>query len=227
MTVSWRAVALGAVVSLLLGVAATEAVARNVVAGRIAAGVDRAVGVRPNVDLGATPVLAQLGRGSFDQVGLTAADAAFRGVSGLSFDARLWNLRPDSGTVTVDRTEVTATLSTQSLTDTVTRRLPSAGRARVTTDPAAGTMTVHLGPAGLLTVSLRPVLDGATVALRPAGIFLGSQPAPPGLLDLGDRSQTAIDLAGLPLHLTPTDLTVTGDGLTVRLSGDAATLTTD
>jgi hypothetical protein len=226
----------GAVLMVLVaGCGAGEAVVRHVAADRVVAALDGRLGERPEVSFGSRPVLPVLLGGTLGSVTVSGrADAA--GFSGVPVVVRLSDVTADRSrhTATVSRSRVTAEVTT----DAVARRIASAGGrgtalvSGVTADPAAGTLDLAVR-GGLATFRVRPAVAGGRVTLSVTGGEVLGAPAPTALLDRVRSAVGALaepdgpqrqDGAAAVLGLRPTQVTVTGDGLRVGLTGGKARL---
>ncbi|MEV7977617.1 LmeA family phospholipid-binding protein [Streptomyces sp. NPDC086519] len=227
--------ALGAVLALVILCASGEAVVRHAVTERVTAALGGRLGGRPDVSLGARPALLTLLDGTLPTV-TVAGRASAAGFTGVAVTAVLSGAVVDRSrhTAEVSGSRVTAEVSTAA----VTRRLASAAGqggatvSGVTAEPASGTLELAVR-SGLATVRVRPAVHDSRLTLSVVdGDVLGSA-APAALLDrvqsrvdslTASRRRESRDSAAGALGLRLKDVTVTGEGLRLVLTGGAATL---
>ncbi|WP_208899017.1 DUF2993 domain-containing protein [Streptomyces incarnatus] len=196
-----------------------EFVCRDRIGERFATEAGKRLGRTPGVDVGARPVLWQLARGSFPDVGLTADGVTVRRMSGLGIDAHLHQVRRCGHTVTVRSTTVDVEVPAASLADGAFQGLGG----EVVPSPETGQLLVHLGRAGALTVPVTPTLHGDTIWTVPGRPTFDGAPLPGALAHkVTDRAERSVELTGLPLALEPRRLAVTDDGLRLTLYGGPA-----
>ncbi|OIK00189.1 hypothetical protein BIV23_26945 [Streptomyces monashensis] len=196
-----------------------ELVCRNRIGERFATEAGKRLGRTPSVDLGATPALLQLARGSFPDVELTADGVTVRRMSGLGIDAHLHQVRRGGHTVTVRSTTVDVDVPAASLADGSLQGLGG----EVVPSPETGQLIVRLGRAGALTVPVTPALHGDTIRAVPGRPAFNGAPLPGALSHkVTDMAERSVELTDLPLALEPRRLAVTDDGLRLTLRGSPA-----
>ncbi|MFH8339370.1 DUF2993 domain-containing protein [Streptomyces sp. AM6-12] len=200
-------------------VGVAELVCRGKIGERFAKEAGKRLGRTPSVDLGATPALWQLARGSFPDVELTADGVTTRRISGLGIAAHLRKVRQGSRTVTVRSSTVDVDVPAVSLAGGTLQSLGGV----VALSAKSGQLIVRLGRVGAFTVPIAPALHGDTIRTAPGRpTFNGA--LPPGALahKVTDMAERAVELTGLPLALEPRRLAVTDDGLCLTPHGGPA-----
>ncbi|MEU2616848.1 DUF2993 domain-containing protein [Streptomyces sp. NPDC007157] len=215
------AVAAVTVLALAGAAGAAELTVRGRMADRFATAAEKRLGETPDVGLGGTPALWQLARGICPEVELEADGASVNQFHDLDIDARLRDVRPRAGVVTVRSTTVDVGIGTGSLTGDQLRQM----NGTMAADPASGRLIVRAGPGGAVTIPLKPSLHGTSIEITPEQPTFNGNPLPEALSEkLTEKARRTVELADLPLELKPQRLTVTDDGLSLSLRGGPATL---
>ncbi|MFE1198549.1 DUF2993 domain-containing protein [Streptomyces olivaceoviridis] len=220
-----RRIAVAVATTLVLAGATgtAELVARNKIGERFATAAGTKLGKAPDVDLGGTPALWQLARGSFPNVALTANGVTVRRMKGLDIDARLRQVRRSSHGASVRSSTVYVDVDATSLASDTLGALGGV----VVPDPATGRLIVHLDGAGALTVPITPTLRGDTIQAVPGRPTFNGTALPTALAGkITDKAGRTVDLTDLPLELQPRQLAVTDAGLRLTLRGGPARLGT-
>lgn len=170
-----------------------------------------------NVDLSGPPALIDLFTGQVPNLQIDSTDASLCRFRGLSVSASLTNVSDNNSELSIGATQATVTIGKAALSGALGSRLRS---ATITTDPAHDLIDVGAGPGGIVELLIRPVLSASTLSVRLVGVNLLGQPASKLLVDkLRRKIHFSRTLAHLPMDLSPTDVSVTSDGITISLSG--------
>ncbi|MEY9876378.1 hypothetical protein ABH931_005888 [Streptacidiphilus sp. MAP12-33] len=168
--------------------------------------------------------LWDVARQQIPRLDLTSDDATVGRLGPVSVRASLDDVRLGGTTPTVGGTTAEVSVPDQAVADAVQAAAPSVTVDAVTAQPAAGTLVVALGPGGVAQLTLRPTLTDGRVAVTTVSATVLGRPLPAdrlAALTSGLARQTA---HAYPLGLRATSVTVTADGLRVRLAGGPSPL---
>jgi hypothetical protein len=204
----------------MLVATAAEAVTRHAIDNRITATARKKLTGPISAGIGLTPALLDAATGQIPAITITAPSTSLCNLHEADLTATFTDVHRNQGTVTTQGSHVSLVLTPASLTGKLTSRYK---HATVTTYPATGSLMISLGISQAIRVDEKASLNANTITLRPAAIALfgRSLPLTPQTADKLTIHRT---LSRLPLGLTPTSLSVTGNGLQINLTSGPATL---
>ena len=214
----WGAAALGGVVLVAVLWFAANAVIGAAIADRMRSSVARRLTGPVNVSLGGDPAVIDALTNRIGSVSIDAPSTQLCAVSGAHVHIGLTGVRRDGGNAHVDAFHGTVSIPATALT----ARLGGGQlQPTVTPNPAANALDVAVGPGGVVQFAMTPRLAGNRLTLSPSSVTLLGRPAPPQIAQAIDSRASAS--RPLPaLHgVRPTQVAVTGGGLSVRLDSSA------
>ncbi|MBB3037503.1 DUF2993 domain-containing protein [Hoyosella altamirensis] len=222
-------IALIVVVVLVVGIAAvgvgSELYLRNRVSDCMAQSMSQSIGSDVEVTMSRKPMLMQMVDGKTPWVEVSTTGNRLGDADGMHMDLRLNGVQTfNDGEIatTVESSAADIRWTSQGILATLQQQGILAVVTAVEPRPADQTLEVQVVGA-LLSVTVAPTIQNEAISLEVTdanllGINIPRELPQAIIQTIGEG------LADFPLGMKPTDMTVTGDGIEVRLEGDRAEL---